>query len=190
MNFRLIFPANPMTLQANLRTERLVLHPLAQEDAPAIFAIMSDEETMRFWDWPAIREPQTVAEIVADQIADMAAGRAVFWTVMLGPALIGSCDLSGIDRHHGRAEIGFLFNRAYWGNGYAAEAMAAVVDHAFGPLGLERLWARFHAGNEGSKRLLERLGFAYEGTLRSHVVRGAERRDCELYGRVCEPAIR
>jgi RimJ/RimL family protein N-acetyltransferase len=51
-------------------------------------------------------------------------------------------------------------------------------------LGLERLWARFHAGNEASRRLLERLGFAYEGTLRSHIVRDGERRDCLIYGRL------
>jgi RimJ/RimL family protein N-acetyltransferase len=61
--------------------------------------------------------------------------------------------------------------------------MTPVVGHAFGPLGLQRLWARFHAGNENSKRLLERLGFAYEGTLKGHVARGGQRRDCVLYGR-------
>jgi RimJ/RimL family protein N-acetyltransferase len=183
MNFRHSVPANPMTLQANLLTARLALRPLEPGDSPAIFAIMSDVETMRFWDWPALKEPQTAAEIVAGQIADMVEGRALYWAVALGPRVIGSCDLSEIDRHHGRAELGFLFNRAYWGKGYAAEAMAAVVGHAFGALGLERLSARFHAGNDASKRLLERLGFAHEGTLRRHVVRGGERRDCLLYGR-------
>jgi [ribosomal protein S5]-alanine N-acetyltransferase len=175
-----------MTLKTNFHTARLVLRPLEPSDAPAIFAIMSDEETMRFWDWPALKDSQTAADIVASQIADMAQGHAAYWAVTLGPRLIGSCDLSGIDRHHGRAEIGFQFNRAWWGNGYAAEAMTAVVGYAFGPLGLARLWARFHAGNEGSKRLLERLGFAYEGTLKGHVARGGARRDCVLYGRVRE----
>jgi [ribosomal protein S5]-alanine N-acetyltransferase len=181
MNFRQSIPADPMN--PSLRTERLVLRPLDPGDAPAIFAIMSDDETMRFWDWPAVRNLETVAEIVADQIADMADGRAVYWAAALGPRVIGSCDLSEIDRHHGRAELGFLFNRVYWGNDYALEAMAAVVGHAFGQIGLERLWARFHTGNEASRRLLERLGFAYEGTLKRHVARGGERRDCILYGR-------
>ena len=55
--------------------------------------------------------------------------------------------------------------------------------YGFEELGLERLWARFHAGNEGSRRLLETLGFAHEGTLRGHVLRDGERRDCLLYGR-------
>jgi RimJ/RimL family protein N-acetyltransferase len=51
-------------------------------------------------------------------------------------------------------------------------------------MGLARLWARFHAGNEASRRLLERLGFTYEGTLRRHILRDGERRDCILYGRL------
>ena len=104
-------------------------------------------------------DPETVDEVVRAQIADTEAGSALYWAVALeanGPA-IGCCDLSEIDRHHGRAEVGFLFSRATWGHGYALEAMTAIVDCAFGDLDLVRLWARFHAGNERSRALLERL---------------------------------
>jgi ribosomal-protein-alanine N-acetyltransferase len=151
-----------------------------------MFAIMRDPETMRFWDWPAFTDSETVEEIVAAQIVDMEAGNALYWAVCRdadGPA-IGCCDLSEIDRHHARAEVGFLFGRASWGQGYGVEAMTAIRDYAFGELDLRRLWARFHAGNEKSRVLLERLGFSYEGTLRGHVLREGTRRDCILYGRV------
>lgn len=170
----------------NLRTERLVLRPLAAADADALYAIMSDAQAMRFWDWPAFRDPATAAEIVASQLDDMAQGRAIYWAVAPAPndSAFGFCDLSEIDRRQGRAELGFLFNRARWGQGYAAEAMIAVVDYAFVTLGLERLWGRIHAGNEASRRLLERLGFAHEGTLKGHVVRDGARRDCLIYGRL------
>jgi [ribosomal protein S5]-alanine N-acetyltransferase len=167
-----------------LRTSRLQLRPLSPQDAPAMFAMMRDLETMRFWDWPAFTDSETVDDIVAAQIADMEAGNALYWAVCRNGAAIGCCDLSEIDRHHLRAEVGFLFDRASWGQGYAFEAMTAIVDHAFGELGLERLWARFHAGNEKSRLLLDRLGFASEGTLRGHVLREGRRRDCVLYGRI------
>jgi ribosomal-protein-alanine N-acetyltransferase len=167
-----------------LHTSRLALRPLAVRDAPTMFAIMRDAETMRFWDWPAFVDPETVEEIVAAQIADMDAGNALYWTVCRDGSAIGCCDLSEIDRHHARAEVGFLFDRASWGQGFAVEAMTAIVGYAFGELGLARLWARFHAGNEKSRALLERLGFTYEGTLRGHVLREGERRDCILYGRL------
>jgi RimJ/RimL family protein N-acetyltransferase len=162
------------------------LRPIAAADAEAVFAIMSDDETMRFWDWPALRDYATAAEIVAGQIAEMAEGHSLYWAAKLAPAgpVIGICDLSQIDRRQRRAELGFLFNRGWWGNGYAAEAMAAIVDYAFGELGVERLWARLHAGNEASCRLLERLGFVHEGMLRGHIVRDDARRDCDIYGKL------
>ncbi len=170
----------------HLRTRRLSLRPLVLGDAPAIHAVMSDPEAMRFWDWPAFQDFETTADVVAGQVAEIEAGTALYWAVGLEPSgtAIGCCDLSAIDRHHGRAELGFLFQRAHWGRGYAAEATAAIVDHAFGPEKLDRLWARFHAGNDRSRSLLEKLGFAYEGVLRGHVERDGIRRDCVIYGRL------
>ena len=169
-----------------LDTARLHLRPLAARDAEALFAILSDAEAMRFWDWPPFREVQTVREIVAGQLESMESGAARYWAACLkGTGLaIGTCDLTDIDRHHGRAEVGFAFHRSYWGNGYALEAMMAVRNHAFGAMGLDRLSARLHAGNDASRRLLERLGFSYEGRLLGHVVRDGARRDCLLYGQL------
>jgi len=175
-------------MQAILETERLSLRPLMLADSPAIFAIMSDAEAMRFWDCAAFKDPETVAEIVAAQIAEVDAGRALYWAVCLDGAAIGSCDLSEIDHRHSRAEIGFLFARPYWGNGFAQEAVRAIAAYAFGTLGLARLWARIHARNEAARRLLSRLGFSYEGTLRGHVIREGVARDCLIYGRLCGDA--
>jgi ribosomal-protein-alanine N-acetyltransferase len=171
---------------AILTTARLRLRPLEPADTKAVFDMMSDIETMRFWDWPAFDDPETVAEIVQGQLAQVANGTAIYWAVCAaagGPA-IGVCDLSDIDTHHRRAEIGFLFARAHWNKGYATEGMERIIAHAFGPLGLERLWARFHAGNTASKTLLTKLGFTHEGTLKGHILRDGERRDCEIYGRL------
>ncbi len=168
-----------------LQTSRLTLRPIAVADADALFEARGDAKVMRYWDWPEQNSADEVRDILAAHIPAPGDDSMLWWVAALtldGPA-IGECDLSEIDRHHRRAEIGFLFARRHWGQGYAGEAMRAVVAHAFDTLALERLWARFHAGNEASRRLLERLDFACEGTLRSHIVRGGERRDCVIYGR-------
>jgi ribosomal-protein-alanine N-acetyltransferase len=99
----------------------------------------------------------------------------------LDRGFLGACDLSDIDWRHRRGEVGFVLAGAAWGQGYGLEAMRAVVDHAAG-LGLKRLWARAHAGNERSERLLRRLGFEEEGYLRGHIQRAGERRDCKIFG--------
>jgi [ribosomal protein S5]-alanine N-acetyltransferase len=169
-----------------LRTSRLCLRPIAVCDADALFEARGDAELMRFWDWPGQDSAAQVRQILAAHIPKPDDRTMLWWAVALSPdgPAIGECDLSEIDRHHARAEVGFLFARRHWGQGYAREAMEAVIGHAFGPLGLERLWARFHDGNEASRHLLERLGFTYEGRLRSHIVRDGERRDCLIYGRL------
>jgi ribosomal-protein-alanine N-acetyltransferase len=170
----------------HLTTARLALRPLEQADSLAVFGMMSDAETMRFWDWPPFSDRAIVEEIVAHQLADVRAGNALYWAACLrgSDVVLSVCDLSEIDIHHARAEVGFLFGRAHWGRGYAAEAMETIIGHAFGRLGLERLWARVHAGNKTSEKLLTRLGFTYEGTLKGHILRDGERRDCDVYGRL------
>jgi ribosomal-protein-alanine N-acetyltransferase len=168
-----------------LQTNRLFLRPISVSDAPALFEARGDAEVMRYWDWPAQKDVAAVERIFAEHIPELTSEAAKWWAVALSPdgPAIGECDLSEIDTHHGRAEVGFLFGRRHWAQGYAFEAVERVIHYGFNDLGLERLWARFHKGNEASKRLLERLGFTYEGCLRSHVVRDGERRDCLVYGR-------
>jgi len=182
MNFR-----HPGAVSSSiLSTARLRLRPLRQSDAPAVRGMMSDPEVMRFWDWPPFGDRKTVARIVSGQLGQVAEGSALYWAVcsVTGGPAFGVCDLSDIDTHHRRAEIGFLFAHTHWGQGYASEAMQAIIAHAFGPMDLERLWARFHAGNTASRDLLARLGFSYEGLLKAHILRDGERRDCEIWGRL------
>jgi [ribosomal protein S5]-alanine N-acetyltransferase len=167
-----------------LETERLRLEPLSAPDAGPLFAILSDAEAMKFWHSPALVRPATAEEIVGDQLAAMADGHFHYWTVRHGEDTIGSVDLSNLDFAHRRGEIGFLFRRDQWGHGYGGEAVGAVIDHAFGPLKLERLEARMLAGNRRAKRLVQRLAFQPEGRLTGHVLRDGARQDVDVFGRV------
>ena len=166
-----------------LETERLNLRPLEVSDAALLFPMMSDAEVMAHWDVPEIDDPDLIAAIVAGQVEDMAAGRALFWAMrtLQDDEFLGICDLSDIDRWHKRAEVGFMLGRGAWGQGYGLEAMRAVIAHAASS-GTRRLTARTHLGNRRSDALLEKLGFKEEGLLRGHVLRDGDRRDCRLFG--------
>jgi ribosomal-protein-alanine N-acetyltransferase len=77
------------------------------------------------------------------------------------------------------AEIGYWLGEAYWGRGIVTDAVRAAVAHAFGILGIERLYARVYEGNGASMRVLEHNGFV-AGEWRATVDRtGASRRTRE-----------
>ena len=166
-----------------LETERLRLAPLTVEDAPNIFPLMDDAEVMAFWDIPEVDDPDLVAQIVGNQVALMAAGKAYYWSIrtLADDRFVGTCDLSEIDKWHHRAEVGFMLGRDSWGQGYALEAMRSVMAFAAAN-SIRRLLARTQLGNRRSDALLARLGFQEEGLLRGYVLRDGERRDCRLFG--------
>ena len=166
-----------------IQTSRLTLNPLAAADAPAIRPLFADPEVMAHWDYALIDEPATIDQLIDGQIEAMRNDQAFYWTLRRtgDPDLLGCCDIAEVDWRHRRAEAGFVLARPYWGQGYALEAMHAIIDHVAG-LGLKRLTARIHVGNNRSDALLQRLHFQQEGYLRGHVDRDGERRDCKIYG--------
>ena len=166
-----------------LETERLVLRPIVTADWRVLYPVMNDPVVMAHWDSAEIEDPEIMESMVAAQVEDMAAEHACYWAIERADdrTFLGACELSEIDWRHHRGEVGFVLARPAWGQGYGLEAMLAVLDHA-AALGLKRLSARAHAGNERSERLLRRLGFEEEGYLRGHIQRDGERRDCKVFG--------
>lgn len=166
-----------------LETERLRLPPLEPGDARPLFPLMSDPEVMAYWDSPEIDDPDLVADMVANQVVEMTAGRAIYWSLRSRAfnEFLGVCDLSDIDRRKRTAEVGFMLGREAWGQGFAQEAMQAVIAYAAAS-GFKRLTARAHLGNRRSEALLETLGFREEALLRNYVLRDGERRDCRMFG--------
>src|SRR5690606_22513866 len=140
-----------------LFTTRLTLRPLQAADAPALFAILGDGAAMAFWDRPPLPRLATVEAQLADELAAMAAGRFLSWTVWRGDDAIGGIDLSGMEG--GGGTIGFLFRRNVWGQGLARESVAAVTAHALSAMALTHLEARVQTRNERALRLLTALDF-------------------------------
>ena len=166
-----------------LETERLTLAPLTTQDAPLVYPFLSDPEVMAHWDQAPIEDPDEVEACVIAQVAEMDQGKAHYWALRNSQtgAFIGYCELVDIDQRHHRAELRFIIAREGWGQGYGVEAVRAILAHA-ASIGLKRLIARTHVGDNKAERLLERLGFEAEGYLKGHIHREGERRDCRLFG--------
>ncbi|MEW6055166.1 MAG: GNAT family protein [Bdellovibrionota bacterium] len=84
---------------------------------------------------------------------------------------IGNIKLGPVNAHHRSADVSlFIGEKKCWGQGYAAEAIGLVTRFAFRELGLNKLRAGCYAGNEGSARAFERVGYRREGLLRGQVL--------------------
>ena len=136
-----------------LKTEHLILRPISDDDLDALHAMLGDAETMRYWSaLPHADRPQT-----SDWIDANRAAIEVGTTIEFGAEYQGR--LIGRGTFWGGNEIGYLFDRAFWGRGFAAETMAAMIDHAFAVRDWTDIFADVDPRNRPSMRLLERLGF-------------------------------
>lgn len=151
-----------------LTTKRLRLRQDEPRDAEDLFAMLSDEETMRFYGhetYQSLDEAQTYIRLRQE---DYAQRKAIRWGIALhdDDRLIGSCGFHHFDEGYHRAETGYVINRAFWGRGIMSEALTAILTYGFAELGLHRIEAIIDTANERSRNVLLKLGFQYEGNLR------------------------
>ncbi|UTH74872.1 GNAT family N-acetyltransferase [Chromobacterium sp. IIBBL 290-4] len=167
-----------------LSTERLMLRPFCPDDAEALFRMHSDPEFMRYWSCEPWASPRRADELIQNDLRELAAGEHVRLGIFFRNEsdLIGTCSLFHLSPQCRRAEVGYGIRPDYWRQGYMSEAVGALIDFAFGALGLNRLEADIDPRNVASARSLEKLGFAREGLLRERWIVGNEVSDSALYG--------
>lgn len=167
-----------------LHTPRLALRFLEPSDGVALFALFSDPEAMRFWSSAPWRDVSQAEASVAETLDDYASGKRLRLGVALRESgeLIGTCTLYAFDHGNRRCDVGYMLSRAHWGHGYMPEAVAAVIGHAFGALGLRRIEADIDPRNTASARLLQGLHFVHEGHLRERWIVNGEICDTYLFG--------
>ncbi len=170
-----------------LSTKRLRLRQIRPEDAEAVFAIYSDEETMRYYNetFQSLAEAEAYITLRQD---DYVRRREIRWGIARhdDDRIIGSCGLHHFDESYHRAETGYILHRACWGQGNMAEALSAVLTYGFTEMGLHRIEAVIDSANERSKNLLVKLGFQYEGNLRQRFLFRGEFEDEHYFGLLCD----
>lgn len=83
--------------------------------------------------------------------------------------------------HRQTAELGYYIAEGYWGKGIMTEAVKQICGYAFEKSDIIRVYAEPFACNSASCRVLEKVGFQYEGTLRSNAVKNGEVIDMKMY---------
>ena len=152
-----------------IETERLLLRRPNRSDAQAVFhRYASDREVTHYLSWPTHRS-------VADTLAFLTMSDDEWQRWPAGPYLVLTRDGSLVGstglfyKSPARAVTGYVFAMDAWGQGYATEALQAMVDIAR-QTGVERLEAICHAEHTSSAHVLEKCGFSREEVRREHFV--------------------
>ncbi len=141
-----------------LATERLILRAPRREDATAIARLANDRRVAV--NTARLPHPYGLGDAEEFIAAVNRHDGEIAFAIMLDDALIGLC---GVNPRDGGAEIGYWLGVAYWGRGYATEAVRALIDHAFADLRHEALQAGARVSNPASRRVLEKCGFQWTG---------------------------
>lgn len=153
-----------------LETARLTLRAIHPNDSDAIFQIMSDPLVTRYFGTPPMESPEMAVKRVHRIQSAFAEQSGIRWAITQREdgQFIGSCGYWRLMAEHFRAELGYELASAFWGRGLMPEAVAAVLGFGFTTMGLHSVEAHIHPENTGSRRVLEKLGFAQEGYFREN----------------------
>ncbi len=169
-----------------LHTARLRLRPFDDADANDLFALHTSVKVLRYWDAPPWSDPACAQEFLTAcwQMAERGTGARLAVDRVCDGRFIGWCSLSRWNRDYRSASLGYCFDNAAWGHGYATEAACRLLQWAFDTLDLNRVQAETDTRNVASARVLEKLRFVREGTLREDCVVNGEVSDTWVYGLV------
>jgi len=167
-----------------LRTARLLLRPFADDDASALFALHGNAHVLRYWDSPPWRERARAGRFIAAcrRMAQEGTGARVAIERVADGAFIGWCGIGRWNPDYRSAAITYCLDDAFWRHGYATEAVRALLQWAFDTLDLNRVQAETDTRNAASARVLEKLGFVREGTLREDCIVEGEISDSWIHG--------
>jgi [ribosomal protein S5]-alanine N-acetyltransferase len=167
-----------------LRTARLHLRHFTDADADALYALHSNAHVLRYWDSPPWSDRERAERFIAacGQMADEGIGVRLAIDDASDGNFIGWCSLTGWNPVYRSASLTYCLDEAAWGHGHATEAARALLDWAFGTLDLNRVQADTDTRNVASARVLKKLGFVREGTLREDCIVNGEVSDSFVFG--------
>ncbi len=147
-----------------LQTERLILRRMEQSDFGALCRVLQDEKAMYAYEHAF--DDREVQEWLDRQIGRYQQYGFGLWAAVHKESgeIIGQCGLTMQDCGERQVlEIGYLFERVFWNQGYASEAAKACREYAFDVLGAEEVFSIIRDTNEASQRVARYNGMTVRG---------------------------
>jgi ribosomal-protein-alanine N-acetyltransferase len=149
-----------------LRGSSVILRPLRPNDALTLNEILRDRRVTRMLP-PRVRH-EGGRHFVRRLLAEQAQGKGIpFVIVPVGTdEVVGQIRLLDVSPSARSGEVGYFLRRRAWGKGFATDALRLICRFGFRTMSLHRVEAKVVAGNLGSRRVLEKVGFRQEGHAR------------------------
>lgn len=166
-----------------LKTERLVLRQITEQDSMDMMEYFSDPEVMKYYGLQPFHSKQEALDEVEWYTNIFQTNIGIRWGITLAgqDKLIGSCGFHNRDKRHHRTDIGYELAREYWNKGIMAEAIKAVVTYGYTNYEINRVQALVEPENMASRRLLEKVGFKEEGLLYEYEFSNGKYDDLIMY---------
>jgi RimJ/RimL family protein N-acetyltransferase len=162
-----------------------LIRPFEEADIAEYVKRRQDPEVARYQDWELPYPRERGEQVVARVMTMTGPQDGEWWMAIVCDPDTGEVfgDVGAELSWQGRtAEVGYTFAREHWGNGYAVEAVEALVQYLFDEVGVTRVCGMLHPDNPASAMVLERSGLLFEGPTNSSFWVGEELSDDWIYG--------
>ena len=157
---------------STITTERLILRRFMHTDSESVHRNWAgDNQVQSDYGEPTYETPEAVSELLERYINAYEKTDTYRWGVFLKNEpdnCIGQVAYFLIDSHNEFCEIEYCIGRKYQSKGYITEAVKIIIAYGFDKIGFNRIQVSCRHVNLPSKRVIEKCGFTYEGTLRQY----------------------
>lgn len=159
---------------------------LSINDAQEIHNFASNVDVSRFIGWRLMHTLDETRGFIEEMIKREAAGIYLYASIVLKSTqqIIGTAMIFNFDQEARHAEIGYVFHKDYWGQGYGTESVILMERFAFETLKLHKLHAHVVDANIGSIRVLEKNGFELEGRFKDYFYIEGKYYDGLFFGKI------
>ena len=151
-----------------IKTERLTLRRIIEEDVNEVFELRSNPETMRYIPRPLAKTTEDALMHIATIEEKIILNEGINWGITLNDnsKLLGIIGYYRMQPENYRAEIGYILLPEFHGRGIITEAVNRLISYGFNDLKLHSIEAIIDPENLASEKVLQKCGFTKEGHLR------------------------
>ncbi len=163
--------------QAVIIFEHMEVRPVLLRDVAAFFDLVERNRPYLRMYFPkttdAVKDLTSSEEFILQKIIQYDRREGYLLVIEINDQLIGMLSIKEIDWTVPKAEIAYFVDEKFQGKGIVSEAIKTLVSFSFDELGLKKIYARISPENPGSRRVVEKNGFKFEGVFRNDFRNGA-----------------